>query len=144
MQADYLGRLDEECLVQVHGDRTARELFLVAIVQIIIEVDHFFVGVIKLRLVVRVQVVLGELELAHLMLHLVQVGIDLMSILIVRLSDVLDALLEVLLVLHDDLALIFVVFQFPLLFLVLVFLPLMDLLLTLMILVQLLLDLVEV
>ena len=101
-------------------------------------------GLIKLRLVVRVQVVLGELELAHLMLHLVQVGTHLMRILIVRLRDVLDALLEVLLVLHDDLALVFVVFQLPLLFLVLVLLPLMDLLLTLMLLVQLLLDLVEV
>ena len=67
-----------------------RELLFIAIIEVIIEVEHFLVCLIKLRLIVGVEVVLGELELTDLVLHLIQGLIHHIGVDVVRLRDVFD------------------------------------------------------
>lgn len=109
------------------------ELLLVAIVQIIVEVKHLFVRLVKLRLVVRIEIVLREFELADLVLDFVELLIDQVRVDVVLLRDVFDALLEVALILHYYLALVLVVLQPPFVDPVLALLPLMHLLLVLVV-----------
>lgn len=99
---------------------------------------------IQLLLVVRVQVVLRELQLVHLIFHLVKVLVHHVRVDVVDLGDVLNALLEVTLVLHEDLALVFVVLEFQSIDAILTLLPLMLLLLVLVVVSQKLLHVFEV
>lgn len=65
--------------------------------------------VVQLRLVVRIEIVLGELQLAHLVLDLKQLLVNNVRIYVVLLRYVFDALLEVALVLHYYLTLVLVI-----------------------------------
>ena len=130
--AYHLRRLYEEVAI-LEQLATVGELLLITIVQIIVEVEHLFVRLVELGLVVRIEIVLREFELADLVLDFVELLVDQVRIDVVLLRDVLDALLEITLILHYYLALVLVVLQLPLVYPVLTLLPLVHLLLVLVV-----------
>lgn len=99
VEAYHLRGLNEEVPV-LKQRRRVGQLLLVAIIEIVVEVEHLFVGLIKLVLVIRVEVVLRELQLVDLALHFVEVLVHLVRVHVVDLRDVFDTLLKVPLVLH--------------------------------------------
>ena len=88
---------------------------------------------VELLLVVRVEVIFCEFELIDLALHFVEVLVHHVRVHVVDLRDVLDALLEVALILHYYLTLVLVVLQFQFVDSVLAFLPLVHFLLVLVV-----------
>ena len=143
MLTDDLSWLDEE--VSVIEDLFAvGQIILFAIVEVVVKIDHFFVCLVQLGLVVLIEVVLGKFKLANLILYFIQLLVNNIGISIVLLSDVLNTLLKIPLVLHDYLALVLIILELLFVLAVLTLLPLVHLLLVLIVVCKHLLDGFEV
>ena len=143
MLTDDLSWLDEE--VSVIEDLFAvGQIILFAIVEVVVKIDHFFVCLVQLGLVVLIEVVLGKFKLANLILYFIQLLVNNIGISIVLLRDVLNTLLKIPLVLHDYLALVLIILELLFVLAVLTLLPLVHLLLVLIVVCKHLLDGFEV
>lgn len=134
--------LDEEDLLDAHVVRI--DLVRRCVLNVFVKIDHLFDSVVQLSLVPAVQVVSGVLQLAHLRLDLVELLVHLDGVLVIRLSDGVQALLELLLVLVIQDALVLHVLEPPFDEPGLAPLPLVGALLVVKALIPLSLDLLEV
>ena len=100
---------DEEDLLNAHIIR----VYLVRsrVLQVFIEINHFFNSMIKLPLIPAVQIISSVLQLANLALNLIQLVVHCTCVFVISLGNSMQALLELFLVLVVHNALVLHVLQ---------------------------------